>query len=204
MENASPANLRLFTGLEIEIHPSLAQAVKKTRIGADRREMEINWVPAANYHVTLNFIGATSRERLPLLTALLDETAADHAPFTTELRGMGGFPDDRHMRTLWVGVRKTRALQELQDDLRTRLIERGFEQEDRPYSPHLTIGKTRKARNGSDLISPFVRTRFGEITVNSLVLFESLQHGPNVSYHVLARTGLNAALARSREKSDFP
>lgn len=202
MEKASTSarTLRLFFGLPIEVRESLASAIKKTRIGADKREMEINWVPAANFHITLNFLGSIAVAQLPLINELAREITARHAPFTTQLRGMGGFPDEYHMRTLWVGVRHTRALGELQNELREKLVASGFHQEERAYSPHLTIGKTRKARNATDLISPFVRTKFGEVAVDGLLLYESQQHGPHTTYHVLERFPLTGT---AREESDL-
>lgn len=187
---SSPATLRLFLGLPVQVHESLASAIKKTRIGADKRDMEINWVPTANYHITLNFLGSTPHALVPQITALARAIASRHAPFTTQLRGMGGFPDEHHMRTLWVGVRHTRALAQIQNELRERLVQTGIPQEERSYTPHLTIGKTRKSRNATDLISPFVRTKFGEIAVDGLLLYESQQYGPHTSYHVLERIAL--------------
>lgn len=187
---AGGENLRLFIGLPVEVREALAGAIKKTKIGADKRKMEINWVPTENFHITLNFLGSIASEQLSELRARLVEVAQRHPPFSIDLRGMGGFPDERHMRTLWVGVRKTRALEGLHDDLRELLLKSGFHQEERPYSPHLTIGKTRKARNATDLVSPFVRTRFGEIKIEALLLYESRQHGPHVSYEILERVPL--------------
>lgn len=185
--------LRLFLGLPVEVHESLASAIKKTRIGADKREMEIHWVPPANFHITLNFLGTTPAAQVSKLTELVEAVAREHSPFTTELKGMGGFPDIHHMRTLWVGVRHTRALSELQVALREKLVAAGFEQEERAYSPHLTIGKTRKARNATDLVSPFVRTKFGEISCDGILLYESVQHGPHSSYQILERKPLTGA-----------
>lgn len=197
MDTTDHPAARLFVGFAIDIGTeggeALAAAIKKTRIGAQQREMEINWVSPANFHVTLNFLGSVERTKLPILTELLNQVAAQTPRLATSLRGMGGFPDERHMRTLWVGVRNSRGLQQLQSELREKLVNAGFSQEDRAYSPHLTIGKTRKARNATDLISPFVRTKFGECEIDTILLFESVQHGPHSSYAVLERFALTGS-----------
>jgi 2'-5' RNA ligase len=181
----STSHIRIFTAFPIETTESLAHAIKRTRINAQQKEMELNWIPDANFHVTLNFLGSTERTRLEELNNLLASVTSQTPPFETSLRGMGGFPDDRHMRTLWVGVRKTRALQELQVRLREALMSSGFPQEEREYSPHLTIAKTRKARSVTDLISPNVRTNFGDVEIQSVFLFESVLVGPHPEYKIL-------------------
>ena len=136
--------------------------------------MEFHWTPKENLHVTLNFLGETDVERLVDLEQLLEAATQTLAPCKTSLRGMGAFPDEHHMRVLWVGVRKSRALASLQNELGHRLEEAGFPNEDREYLPHLTIGRLRKSRTAVDLISPFVRTSFDDLHVRSVILYESV------------------------------
>jgi 2'-5' RNA ligase len=161
--------------------------------------MEFNWTPVANLHVTLNFLGETEVSRLADLCDVVQEVASTATPFETSLRGFGGFPDERHIRALWVGVRNSRALVELQDRLREELVGRDFPQEDRTYLPHLTIARTRKARSGTDLISPYVRTSFGDIEVGGITLFESQMHGPHVVYKPVERFALTGVPAEVLE-----
>lgn len=174
--------MRLFIGLPIETTESLESALKRTKITADQRGMEIDWIPHANFHVTLNFIGNTAPEKVADIESVIREVAAICAPFSTSLRGLGAFPDDLHMRTLWVGVRNSRALRFVQRELKEALIAKGFHQEDRDYVPHLTIGKTRKSRSARDLLSPYVRTQFGEVDGSNIVLYSSVMHGARPHY----------------------
>ncbi len=197
---ASRKTRRLFTGLKINISQSLSTAIKKMRIGAERREIDLHWVIGDNYHLTLNFLGATAEAEIPIILDLCQKVCEDVAPFSTSLRGVGCFPDDHHMRTLWIGVRNCRALQELQTRLHEQLTSAGFIKDaldERPYIPHLTIAKTRKARSATDLISPFVRTKFGEVEIETVILFESVQHGPHTTYKVLASFPLNGSASEA-------
>ncbi len=173
---------RLFIGFPVTLNASLKATIKRTRINADKKEMEFYWIPDENMHVTLNFIGETPVERLPALVELLSSVARNLAPVKTSLKGMGAFPDERHMRVLWIGVRRSRALHALHESLREALIEQGFPQEDRDYAPHLTIGRLRKTRTATDLISPYVRTSFEDLAVGSIVLFESVLQGSHPVY----------------------
>jgi 2'-5' RNA ligase len=140
---------------------------------------------------------------LPELEEMLRETAASHSPFHTKLRGMGGFPNERHVRALFVGVRKSRSLATLQATLSEALSARGFPIEDRDYHPHLTVGRLRKARNVVDLISPYVRTAFSNRDVSEIVLFESVMHGGHPMYVPLSRYALTGAPHEFEEEEEL-
>lgn len=185
---------RLFIGFPVQLDGSVASlgaAVKKLRIGADRREIEFEWAPIENYHVTLNFLGATSPELFPRLSQAITKICDGYPPFESSLRGVGGFPDEHHARVLWIGVRKSRALALLQRDLTEVLSALGYRAEAREYVPHLTIARTRKSRTIKDLVSPFVRTKFGDVSVARLALYESVMHGPKPHYEILETFKLN-------------
>ncbi len=183
---------RLFVGFPIPSSDSLNNAVKKLRIGADKREMEFDWSPVKNYHVTLNFLGATEPSQISEIAHMLSSVARAHSKFETTLRGLGGFPDEHHTRVLWVGIRRSRLLTDLQIELTEALEALGFAPEDREFVPHLTIARTRKARSGKDLISPWVRTDFGDVEVGSIALFESVMHGARPHYEILETFTLDA------------
>ena len=201
MSDEHDSTLRLFTGVGFKIDSSLTAAIKRTRIGAQQREMEVNWVAEANFHITLNFLGETAVSKLERLEEVLAETCAQRSPLSTSLRGMSAFPDERHARVLWIGVRKSRALGELQDRLRENLVNSGFPLEDREYIPHLTIGRMRKARAATDLLSPYVRTKFGEIEISHVTLFQSVLHGPHTVYKPLKTFELTGQRENETEES---
>ncbi len=193
---------RLFIGFPVPITEldSLNAALKKLRIGADKHEMEFDWVPRENFHVTLNFLGATPPQQLADVSHVVTKIVDAHAPFPTSLRGLGGFPDEHHARVLWAGVRKSKQLSNLQADLTEALTSLGYKPDERDYTPHLTIARTRKARTSKDLISPYVRTTFGDLKIDRLVLYESVMQGPKPHYDVLETFPLNSS-AKPTESS---
>ncbi len=199
---------RLFIGFPIVIESSLHAAIKRTKINAQQKGMEINWVPEANFHVTLNFLGDTEPNRLDDLRHVIESVSAQTPPLKTSLRGLGAFPDERHMRVLWVGVRKSRALAELQWNLDDALKAKAFPSEERDYVPHLTIARLRKARSGTDLLSPYVRSAFGDVAINTLHLYESVHHGAHPVYEIMNKFKLSgtavedAAAVDGSEPSD--
>ncbi|MES2855386.1 MAG: RNA 2',3'-cyclic phosphodiesterase, partial [Bdellovibrionota bacterium] len=53
--------------------------------------------------------------------------------------------------------------------------------------PHLTVGRLRKSRSGKDLLSPYVRTQFGDLAITEFTLFESRIQASRPHYESLSR-----------------
>lgn len=70
------------------------------------------------------------------------EAARLPMPFAVELGTVGGFPSLQHPLVLWVGISGGGdALATLGRDMALRLRGEGFVLEDRPFAPHLTLGR---------------------------------------------------------------
>lgn len=190
---------RLFVGFPIVVDSSLAAALKRTKITADKREMEIDWSASANYHITLCFLGQVIEAQRSKVEEILENVAASSPAISTSIRGLGAFPDDHHMRVLWAGVRRSRALTGLQSRLQEALVAAGFRRDERDFLPHLTLGRLRKARSGKDLLSPYVRTSFGDVDIKEIVLYESLIHGSRPRYEPLRRFELGGVVEETEE-----
>src|SRR5262249_60776699 len=68
------------------------------------------------------------------------------APFEVAWQGLGAFPPEGPLRVIWVGAGRGRdAVLELEHMVSARLEPLGFEQEARPYAPHLTLARVREA-----------------------------------------------------------
>jgi 2'-5' RNA ligase len=80
---------------------------------------------------------------------------------------------------IWIGVERCAPLMGLQAALAGTLADLGLPGEDRPYTPHLTLGRSRRLDPAAGRI---LETRadlpIGSLTVDRMVLFESrLQPG---------------------------
>lgn len=171
---------------------SFQQVFKKIRIGADRRNIEVRWTPLENLHITTNFIGSVAEDRVAEIAQIMDQVAQKEDPFTLELRQVGAFPNERQARVVWIGVAAAKPLVAMQQDLRQKLVDAGFEQEEREYRPHLTLGRIRKTRNAKDWLSPVVRKKFGDFPAQALILFESRMQGPHPVYIPLHKAPLKS------------
>jgi 2'-5' RNA ligase len=160
----------------------------------------VAWVPRQNLHVTLQFLGSQTEERLSEAAAALDEAGAGCAPLEVTFHGIGAFPGLERPRILWIGVaqgaREACALQARVADALTR---RRFAPEDRAWHPHLTIGRVFDERRwrrdaGPPLRSALARaaaTRFGTLRVTEVALMRSDLSPKGARYTVRHVAGLS-------------
>lgn len=166
------------------------QIVKKLKINADQKKLDIQWVPFENYHVTLVFLGNTDEAKLPEIETLMQEAAASTAPFHLKISDVGAYPDEFSSRVLWFGVQNSRALRGLQASLAQKFKETGYALENREYSPHLTIARLRNPHKTKDLTSPFTRKKLAKILVSEIALYESVGSHPFPVYKALKKFSL--------------
>jgi 2'-5' RNA ligase len=187
---------RLFVALEPPepVRRRLGALAEDLRRGAGRAGDEVRWVPPANVHLTLQFLGAVPEERVTAVEAALGEAAAESRPLSLSVRGVGGFPNARRPRVLWAGLEGDLApLAALVAGLGARLGKLGFPPEDRPFSAHLTLGRARDGRGAPGLAGALARAGQAEAApwrASELVLFESHLSPRGPRYEAIARVAL--------------
>ena len=73
---------------------------------------------------------------------------------TLEVIGMGTFPNPRNARVVWVGLSGDREkLSRLQAAVEETLSGIGFERDERPFTPHLTLGRIKYIRSRDKLLT---------------------------------------------------
>lgn len=114
---------------------------------------DVRWVAIPSIHLTLKFLGEADPGVIPDLSGALRKASASQSSFRLHLRGLGCFPGERNPRVIWCGVEgETEALTRLQETVEKICVEFGFEPEDRPFHPHLTLGRVRGKRNLQPLL----------------------------------------------------
>ena len=136
-------------------------------------------------HLTLKFLGDVAGDELDEIKQALQPIRRSHDPFEVSTSTFGAFPSERKPRILWAGVEEGKEhLRAVVEDVETLLEPAGFERETRPYTPHLTLGRTRARRTTLDTSKTAPPTlRF---TVSGIDLVESAQSKHGVNYSVLA------------------
>jgi RNA 2',3'-cyclic 3'-phosphodiesterase len=111
--------------------------------------MGVRWVRADQMHLTLKFLGELDPARLEALVAATRSACAGCSAIRLEAIGTGFFPDERRPRVLWLGLGgEVEALQRLQASIETTVRAFAESQEDRPFSPHLTLARIKSIRPG--------------------------------------------------------
>lgn len=134
--------MRLF--IAVSFPAPLRRAIAGIGRRLEREGVPARWVQEPAVHLTLKFLGETPAERLGPLEDLLDDVAAESAPFTLRFEEVGAFPSPRRPRVIWLGVESGPRLRLLHDALERRLVPLGVPREDRPFHPHVTLGRAER------------------------------------------------------------
>ena len=138
--------LRAFVAVEIpsEIQQKVHREMTTLRKGINSL---VRWVPPQNMHLTLKFLGDVSPSSVEFLVQMLrNETANIHC-FDIHLAGLGAFPSPRRPRVLYIGIQAPALLDTLQRGIESASRRLGYEEEERPFSAHLTLGRVRQNVN---------------------------------------------------------
>jgi len=196
--------VRLFTGIALteECRAAVSAAVAPLR--AD--PAPVSWVAPGNLHITMKFLGEISRDRAGAAVEALEDAAAGFRPFGLEAEGAGAFPGTRNPRVLWVGLREPLELvRELQENMENALSGAGFPREDRPFHPHITVGRPRGVLPpawGDRFVRALSGRRFGEVPVPKVTLYESRLSPGGAVYTVVRDFPLSGGARGRREKKE--
>ncbi len=141
---------RAFIAIEIpmEIQKKLDQVIRGLR--QSLREIPIRWVKVDHIHLTLKFLGDVSFSNKPLLEDLISSEAKGHHTFDLSIGELGAFPNIRRANVIWVAVTTPIELIAVQHGIETQTTRLGYTSEDRPFSPHLTLGRVGRTVLGMD------------------------------------------------------
>ena len=192
--------VRLFIAIELvsEVRAVLAEARRRL----ERQPLAMRWVDVESTHLTLKFLGATPANRVEAIHGALQTAARLHAPFTLSTGRLGVFPRPREPRVVWIGVEgEVPRLRALQADVERLVAPLGYPTEKRPFSPHLTLGRTAKTANPRELAAIGAAVAASEVErtaawpVGSIVLMRSDLHPGGARYTTLAHFELDTPRA---------
>ena len=171
--------LRAF--IAIEFSSQVCEAIQKQtgRLRQILGDNLVRWVSTQNMHLTLKFLGDTTSSYLDFLKQLLNHEAEAHSQFDMQLGGLGAFPTLRRPRLLWIRIHAPAELAALQKSIETGAARLGYEQEERAFSPHLTIGRihpnidTLEQQKVRAALETIQLGNIGVVRVDSVHLFKS-------------------------------
>jgi 2'-5' RNA ligase len=108
-----------------------------------RRQLDAEWVPPEDLHITLRFLGEVEEGKAEEVRAAL--ASIRKQPFPVEIEGLGAF-HKKQGSVLWAGIASTRKLTALAADINLAVERLGFEMPRIPYVPHITLARLKSAR----------------------------------------------------------
>jgi len=173
------ADPRLFVGLPLDeaARERVAKIVEQVR-ATEPPGRGVRWVRLDGLHVTLRFLGPTPEARVAALAAAMEAAAAGTDRIGLRIAGAGAFPSRGRPRALWLGIDGgADGLAALATRLGDALEQAGWEREERPFRPHLTLARADGVRSGPGAVAALtaaVRDAVIDARLDRLVLFESV------------------------------
>ena len=184
--------------IAIEIGDEIRKRLKALQQDLKKAGAKVGWVAPENIHLTLVFLGDVFRSQVEPLANSLDAVAATFISFRYEVAGSGFFGSPRSPRVIWVGVNESAsAVTDFQARVMIAVRNLGLKTEDRPFHPHLTIGRVRTRDRVDELTSRLASaksTRYGSVEVHRLLIMQSHLERQGVRYSVLRESALKGAI----------
>jgi 2'-5' RNA ligase len=180
--------------IAVDLQPQVIEQICQAINDLKHRIPGIRWIAPQNFHVTLKFLGDIEETQIGVIGAALTDRIRPFPRMTINAKGLGVFPDLRRPRILWVGLTGN-TLPALAARVQSALEPLGFAAEQRPFTPHLTIGRWRQIdRPPGTLSQDLARWRdreFGEFLIGRVTLYRSVLNSEGATYQALKVVALD-------------
>ncbi len=191
---AAGAAVRAFLAVLV---PSAAEMLDALRADQDLQSLPVRWLLPEGLHLTLAFLGESPTRQLASAWPVIAEAVGGHRPATLTLQQPEPFPEAQRPRLIVAPIHDGRGLlQPLQSALTDTLAENGYPSEDRPFRPHVSLGRLRPPllRGQAAAVAGALRklswAGAGPFTVQSVCLMRSDLFPDGARYTVLAEAAL--------------
>ena len=174
------------TFIAIELDSDVKRRIMKASEKVRNELKGVKWVERQNLHITLKFLGEVNKEQIEKLKKVIDEISSQQQKFKISGGYLGAFPSLERARVVFFGIESGKAsVIRIFEVLERKLVKNGFLKDNRPYHPHITIGRAK--RRFFDL-KPYKGTKVGfEYEVRSIVLYKSTLRPEGPIYEVIHR-----------------
>jgi len=158
------STFRGFIAIDIKTTPQITTFEKEiTKTGAD-----VKLVEPENIHITVKFLGDTDENHIDAIEKSMKESVLVIKPFPITLKGTGVFPNQNYMKVLWIGITDEGNIETIARAIDEKLEPLGFKKENRGFSPHLTVGRVKTARNKDQLLKVIENYKAVEFTIQKV------------------------------------
>lgn len=149
----------------------------------------LRWTPSRNYHLTVVFLGSVAEEEVEPLQALAAQAVAGEAPRSLPLDRASWFPRRHQPRMLALETGAVQRIDGLYQKLHRALAAAGYELEQRPFRPHITLARLKRPPP-AELLQPPLPVPALELPIDELVFYRSDQGRNGSVYRAVFRLPL--------------
>jgi 2'-5' RNA ligase len=168
------------TFIAIELPEEVKEYLRRLQGKLKKCDADVKWVAPQNIHLTLKFLGEIDEKKAGEIEEILTKTARQNPSFQIRASSIGGFPGLSSPRVIWIGIDKGDSeVKNIAKKLETSLELIGIPREERGFSSHITIGRTKSSLNRTSLakllneLKETPQTENIEFTVNKITFFKS-------------------------------
>jgi len=140
-------------------------------------ESRVKWVVEQNYHITLYFLGEIPNEEISILRRDLPLYLQKMASFTIQFNCFGIFGKINSPKAIWLGLDASDELQQVKRSVDTCMKKMGKPTDDKNFTPHLSLGRPTfiaEIEKIRELLQQYSSFDFGSLTVNQVIIYESV------------------------------
>ena len=166
--------MRIFIGIKLD--EPLMEQIEKFLEPIKNINSPVRWVKRENLHITLKFIGEVPNEKFQQIAAVLSQNKFTTDSFDLQITGCGKFGKGNALNILWIGINHHKKLEEIYSTLENLLSKGGIAKENRPFNPHITVGRNRKSFNFKSIIRILEEKQFefiSNLKVSQFQIFKS-------------------------------
>lgn len=184
--------MRCFIAIELPAHIREKLADLQTRLqDLDRC---VRWTKPEQIHLTIKFLGEVPDSQVTDVCSRTIEIAKTLAPIELTVESVGCFPPRGPARVVWAGIGgPPQELIACHAAIEQACSNLGFPPEDRHFSPHLTVGRSRDprgAREARSVIEHITDYHLGRFRADAVMVFQSILGRAGPTYNVLAHAPL--------------
>jgi len=163
---------RGFIAIDLDVSSKIVELENEIK----KIDAPVKLVEPKNVHLTLKFLGDTDERLIDEIEKIIKESIKGIKPFKIKLEGTGVFPNQNYIKIIWIGIKNGEQITPIAEKIDGEISKLGFKKEKRKFSPHLTIGRVKTAKNKDKLIQiieEYNEILFSEFEVKSIKLIKS-------------------------------
>ncbi len=175
---------RLFVAAEIPERQLINIVELRNSVFEDNSR--IRWEPLSKLHLTLKFLGDVRPDEEELLKHSLELAALNSSEVATHFTKFGLFYRNGKPAILWAGLRNSKELVELFNNVEKACEEASFKKEVRKFKPHITLARLKGSEN-MELINNFLNKNLPDekFYISKINLVKSLLRPSGSVYTIL-------------------